>query len=150
MFDFDIIFRFYAVTEAARHVGTISTYKSAGEYMAAICDALNWCTPDQVFLQIRRCWNSLDVIPAGKMFQYFIMQRMAGEYLPWNRMRFLDEVRVGRANLCFLKLKDNMITNTNLSYGMSIGAEMELKWMNVILQLDELFPEPIEYDYEYY
>lgn len=151
MFDFDIVSRFYAVAEAAKYaVGPISAYPSAGEYMTAICRALHWHTPDEVFFQIYRCWDSLNVIPPGKMFQHFITMRMAGEYLPLNRIRFLDEVRLNHVNPCFLKLKDKMITNTSFSYRLSIESELELLLMNTMLQLNTHFPEPLEYDYEYY
>ena len=150
MFDFDIVSRFYAVAEAARFVGIMSNYPSIGEYMTAICRALNWYTPDEVFLQIRRCWDSLNVIPAGKMFQYFVTMRMSGEYLPLNRTRFLGEVREGHVNPCFLKLKDKMITNTVFSYDLSMETKFELIRISAMLQMDALFPEPLEYDYEYY
>lgn len=150
MLDFDIVSRFYAVAEAAKYVGNISDYPSIGEYSTAICRALNWCTPDEVFLQLRRCWDSLNVIPAGKMFQYFITMRMTGEYLPLNRMRFLCEIRESNANPCFLKLKDTMITNTTLSYGLLMDTQIELIRISTMLQMDVLSPEPMEYDYKYY
>lgn len=150
MFDFDIVSRFYAVAEAARYVGIISNYSSIGEYSTAICRALNWHTPDEVFLQLRRCWDSLNVIPTGKMFQYFITMRMTGEYLPFNRMRFLCEIMENNANPCFLKLKDHMITNTAFSYGLLMETQMELNIISAMLQMDALVPKPLEYDYEYY
>lgn len=150
MFDFDIVSRFYAVAEAAGFVGPLSNYPSIGEYMTAICRALNWYTPDEVFLQLRRCWDSLNVIPSGRMFQYFITLRMSGEYLPLNRMRFLCEVRGDYVKPCFLKLKDKLITNTSFSYGLSIETEMELRMISAMLGLDTLFPEALKYDYEYY
>ena len=150
MFDFDIVSRFYAVAEAAGYVGALSDYQSAGEYITAICRALNWHTPDEVFFQVRRCWDSLNVIPSGKMFQYFITMRMSGEYLPLNRMRFLSEVRAGHANPCFLKLKDNVINNTRFSYDLFMETEFELRMTSVFLKQDVLFPQPLEYDHEYF
>lgn len=150
MFDFDIVSRFYAVAEAARYVGAIRDSQSAGEYITAICRALNWHTPDEVFLQVRRCWDSLNVIPSGKTFQYFINMRMSGEYLPLNRIRFLSEVRAGHVNPCFFKLKDNIINNTSFSYDLFMETESELRMVNAFLNLDTPFPQPLEYDYEYF
>lgn len=109
MFDFDLVSRFYAAAEAARFVGPMSGYRSMGEYMSAICRALNWRTPDEVFYQLYRCWDSLNVIPAGEMFQKLLVMRMSGEYLPLNRARFLCELREERIWPGFLKLKDRMI-----------------------------------------
>lgn len=150
VFDFDIVSRFYAVAETARRVGSLSNYQSVGEYMTAICRALKWYTPDEVFLQILRCWDSLNIIPSGKMFQYFIIMRMTGEYLPFNRLRFLYEVRAEHVRPCFLKLKDNLITNPCFSYGLSLDAQMELYMISAALGMDVLFPEALKYDYEYY
>lgn len=150
LFDFDIVSRFYAVAEAAKYVGAISDFPSTGEYMTAICRALHWYTPDEVFLQLRRCWDSLNVIPSGKMFQFFITMRMSGEYLPLNRMRFLCEISEKHVNPCFLKLKDHTVTNTRLSYGLLMESEMELFLNSALFQMDALFPEPLEYDHEYY
>lgn len=150
MFDFDIVSRFYAVAEASRYVGPMSNYSSAGEYMTAICRTLNWRTPDEVFLQLWRCWDSLNVIPVGKTFQCFISMRVSGEYLVFNRKRFLDEVRTGHVNPSFLKLKDHTITNTRFSYNLSTETEMELFMNSILFQQMPLFPEPLNYDDEYY
>lgn len=150
MFDFDIVTRFYAVVEAARYVGPLSSFQSAGEYVDAVCRALHWRTPDEVFLQLRRCWDSLEVIPAGKTFQHFIVMRMSGEYLPLNRIRFLYEIGAEHVKPCFLKLKDKIITNTKLSYGLLMETQMELMMMSAALRMEPLLPEPLEYDYEYY
>ncbi len=53
-------------------------------------------------------------------------------------------------NPCFLKLKDKIITNTKLSYGLFMETEMELLMISAALQMAPLLPEPLEYGYEYY
>lgn len=150
MYDFDIISRFYAAAQTAGRVGLMSDYSSAGEYSTAICRALNWRTPDEIFLQLWRCWDSLDVVPAGRMLQCFIAMRVAGEYLALNRIRFLGEVRNRHINPCFLKFKDYTITNTRLAYDLSFEALSELSMYGILFQQDNLFPEPLSYDEEYY
>ncbi len=150
MFDFDIVSRFYAVAEAARYVGMLSEYPSMGEYTTAICHALNWHTPDEVFFQIYKCWDSLNAIPAGKMFQYFVTMRMSGEYLPFNRIGFLCEVEQKHVTPCILKFNDKIITNTVFSYDIFLETWIDLIRTNIMLQTEVFFPEPLEYDYEYY
>ena len=150
VFDFDITARFYAVAEAARVIGPMNNFKSGGEYSSAICHMLHWHTPDEVYLQIRRCWDSLNIIPAGKMFQLFIDCRMAGHSIFFNRQRFLSEVYARNINPCFLKLKDCFITNSNFSFHMNFEAWNELMFINAYLHMPALFPEPLKHDFEYY
>ena len=75
---------------------------------------------------------------------------MSGEYLPLNRIRFLYEIGAEHVKPCFLKLKDKIITNTKLSYGLLMETQMELMMMSAALRMEPLLPEPLEYDYEYY
>ncbi len=150
MFDFDIVSRFYAVAQTAHQINRLDCFESRGEYIETICSILGWHTPDEICFQIRRCWDSLPLIPAGKTFQHFINLRIAGEHLHFNRQRFLTELALGNVNPCCLEFRDKVIANETFDYGLTMDAAHYLMLFNYHVGLDNVQPEPMAEGYMYY
>lgn len=150
MFDFDIVSRFYAVAQAAHHINRLNCFDSRGKYIETICSVLGWHTPDEIYFQIRRCWDSLTLIPAGKSFQHFINLRIAGEHLHFNRQRFLAELALDNVKPCFLVFRDKVATNETFDYDLTMDAANYLSCFNYCVGLDNVRPEPMPDENMYY